>query len=327
MKRTKSLATKEELSFFKVISADKRMRIPRGNIPQMQGILGRKVTLRDVDKNLWTLEVEREGDDFYFDKGWPQFHQENHLEPGDVVTFDYKHDGLFDFILLGSDACGKKGAGCPRFSVEEEVHEFTDEQEEVEDDDGEDDDYVVEQEEIEDDDDDEDYVVEQWKKSKSKMKEREIKDESDEDDEIEILMKESKSRSSPSPSSLRQKKHDKEDYYRDDIFRSGLAVRPKNPYFVSTSRKLRKNVLYLPNEVIERWKLKFESKMLVVDASGRKWHSRIKKWKDGRLWCTGGWKKMCTANNISAHDTCICEFVQRGSDVLYMLVHAVDAPK
>ncbi|KAG6384001.1 hypothetical protein SASPL_156203 [Salvia splendens] len=301
MKRAKSVARKQELSFFKVISDDKRMRFPRGNIPRVQGLVGRKVTLRDVDRNLWTVEMARDGDDFYFDKGWPQFHQENHLKPGDYVSFDYKHDGLFDFILLGGDGCVKKGVGCPRSSVKvevEEVYELTD-------------------------DDDEDYAVEQWKK----LKEVEIDDESDEDDEIEVLVKGSKSRSSTSSSSLRQKKHDKEDYYGRYIFRSGLAVQPQNPYFVSTSRKLRRNVLHIPNEVRERWKLKFESKMLVVDASGRKWGSKIKKWNDGRLWCTGGWKRMCAANNISTHDTCICEFVQRGSDDMYMLVHAVGAPK
>ncbi|KAG6417632.1 hypothetical protein SASPL_119816 [Salvia splendens] len=334
MKRAKSVARKQELSFFKVISDDKRMilvsmqRFPRGNTPRVQGLVGRKVTLRDVDRNLWTVEVARDGDDFYFDKGWPQFHQENHLEPGDYVSFDYKHDGLVDFILLGGDGCVKKGVGCPRSSVKvevEEVYELTDD----------------------DDDDDEDYAVEQWKK----LKEVEIDDESDEDDEIEVLVKGSKSRSSPSSSScepflseisyismcidhylvcvyaVRQKKHDKEDYYGRYIFRSGLAVQPQNPYFVSTSRKLRRNVLHIPNEVRERWKLKFESKMLVVDASGRKWGSKIKKWNDGRLWCTGGWKRMCAANNISTHDTCICEFVQRGSDDMYMLVHAVGAPK
>ncbi|XP_047970405.1 B3 domain-containing protein REM20-like [Salvia hispanica] len=328
MKRTKSVARKQELSFFKVISDDKRMGLPRGNIRRVQGLLGRKVTLRDVDRNLWTVEVSRDGDGFYFDKGWPQFHQENHVEPGDYVSFDYKHSGLFDFILLGGDGCVKKGAGCPRSSVKvevEEVYELTDDEDDDDDDEDEDDDVDDDDDEDEDDDDDEDedYVLEQWKK----LKEEEIEDESDEDDEIEVLMKGSKSRSSPSSSSLRQKKHDKEDYYGRHIFRSGLAVQPQNPYFVSTSRKLRRNVLHIPNEVRERWKLKFKSKMLVVDASGRKWGSKIKKWSDGRVWCTGGWKRMCAANNISTHDTCICEFVQRGSDGMYMLVHAVGAPK
>ena len=242
--------------------------LPRGNIRRVQGLLGRKVTLRDVDRNLWTVEVSRDGDGFYFDKGWPQFHQENHVEPGDYVSFDYKHSGLFDFILLGGDGCVKKGAGCPRSSVKvevEEVYELTDDEDDDDDDEDEDDDVDDDDDEDEDDDDDEDedYVLEQWKK----LKEEEIEDESDEDDEIEVLMKGSKSRSSPSSSScesflpeisyismcidhylecvyaVRQKKHDKEDYYGRHIFRSGLAVQPQNPYFVSTSRKLRRNVL------------------------------------------------------------------------------------
>lgn len=41
----------------------------------------------------------------------------------------------------------------------------------------------------------------------------------------------------------RSKKRDVADWYGADIFKSGLAIRPKNPYFVSRTRKPRDNEL------------------------------------------------------------------------------------
>lgn len=107
-------------------------------VARLQGIIRRRITLRDVDKNLWTVEVKRGGiNGLYFDKGWPQFYEENSLEAWDVVAFEHKGGDLFNFKLYGRDGCEKKGVGGPKFRVKEEA------------------------EEIADDDDDEDYVVEE----------------------------------------------------------------------------------------------------------------------------------------------------------------------
>lgn len=81
----------------------------------------------------------------------------------------------------------------------------------------------------------------------------------------------------------------------------------------------------IPREVISCLNLKFPSKFFLIDKNGMKWEAEIKKWKDGRLWCTSGWKMMCRANNIKEDDTCICEFVQEGRFGLSMLVRVVDA--
>ncbi|XP_057781794.1 putative B3 domain-containing protein Os04g0347400 isoform X2 [Salvia miltiorrhiza] len=285
----KSLPMEEELSFFK--------EFPPDSVAKMQGVLGSRVTLRDAHKKLWTVEVERGENGFYFDKGWPQFYLENDLEPNDVVAFEYKHGELLDFRLFGRDACQK-------FGVKEDAED-------------------------EDEDEDEDYEVVCMSKNKAKSNKglssihtsskRRV-----EEEEIEMKMKESKSRSSPSSSSLR---HDINDYYGHDIFGSGRAIRPKNPYFVSRSRKSRKNELHIPNHLIEEGKLKIESRMLMEDASGRRWESMIKKWKDGRVWCTRGWKRLCDANGIGPDDICICEFVQQDARTLCMLVRVVDVVK
>lgn len=100
----------------------------------MQGALANRVILRDRYKNLWPVEVEKNGDVWCFKKGWPQFYEEISLEPGNFLVFEYKGDNLFDFKLLGHNACGKKGVGALKVRVkEEEVEEYKAEEEEEED--------------------------------------------------------------------------------------------------------------------------------------------------------------------------------------------------
>ncbi|XP_012838181.1 PREDICTED: putative B3 domain-containing protein At5g66980 [Erythranthe guttata] len=121
------------------------------------------------------------------------------------------------------------------------------------------------------------------------------------------------------------KKKDLPDCYGADIFRSGLASVPKNPYFVSRSRVARrKNELYIPKDVIVDYGLKISGTMFLVDERGNKWKSKMIKWKDGRLWCTKGWRNLCNVNGINLDDTCICEFVrEEGCEEYSLLVTVV----
>lgn len=150
-------------------------------LPQLQGVLGRRVALRNVDNKTWSVGVERGGDGYSFTEGWPQFYQENSLEPGYIVIFTYKHKDLFDVKVFGHNACEKIGVGGKDIRVEEEAEEFTvveededDEEEEDEDDSG------------DDDDDDEDYVIEMLEPEEAPIqlvKEEVIELEDDEDEE------------------------------------------------------------------------------------------------------------------------------------------------
>ncbi|KAL9143569.1 hypothetical protein ABFS82_14G244100 [Erythranthe guttata] len=120
------------------------------------------------------------------------------------------------------------------------------------------------------------------------------------------------------------KKKDLPDCYGADIFRSGLASVPKNPYFVSRSRVARrKNELYIPKDVIVDYGLKISGTMFLVDERGNKWKSKMIKWKDGRLWCTKGWRNLCNVNGINLDDTCICEFVREEGCEEYSLFVSV----
>ncbi|KAL0460693.1 UNVERIFIED_CONTAM: hypothetical protein Slati_0696500 [Sesamum latifolium] len=306
----------------------------------MQRGLAQGVVLRDGYGNLWAMGVARtSGDKWYFRKDWPRFCEENSLEIGDFVVFDYKGDNLFDFLLLGHDACRKKGVGALKFRVKKEVYEDSQEHDEH------DDDYVQEEESDDDDDlDDDDYVQEEESEDDDDYVQKE---EEEQDEQVRSISKKvkakSKSKSScvlvkysskdltfgieSMPSKRRYEKKKIPDCYGADIFESGLAVRPRNPFFVSRSRlSRRKNELYIPKDVITDYDLKIPEKLLLVDEQGRKWETKTKQWKDGRLWCTRGWRSLCNVNGIGKDDACICEFVQDQKDhnhVLHILVHLV----
>lgn len=138
----KTVSTKLDL-FFNLKHAqtfDLMQDLPSATVPQLQGILGCRVTLRNLDKKSWMVEVERGGEGYSFNKGWPQFYQQNSLKPNYVLLFTYKHENLFDFKVFGHNACEKEGVACPEIRVEEEVEEFTVMEEEEEDED-----YVVDE--------------------------------------------------------------------------------------------------------------------------------------------------------------------------------------
>ncbi|CAI9786548.1 unnamed protein product [Fraxinus pennsylvanica] len=100
------------------------------------------------------------------------------------------------------------------------------------------------------------------------------------------------------------------DPYGNDIFNSGLAIRPRNPYVVTKIRKLRPNDLYIPKETIVDFQLdNLPEEMSLIDPQDRQFQVKLIRWKDDRVWYRGGWKSLCAVNFVSAEDTCICEFV------------------
>ncbi|KAK4378391.1 hypothetical protein RND71_000253 [Anisodus tanguticus] len=89
----------------------------------MNGKLPRKVSLRDRFGNMWAIGVTKTGRNFHFQYGWEKFIKENTIEFGDFLTFDYDGNGVFDFKLLGTTGCEKKGAGGLKLDVKEEDEE------------------------------------------------------------------------------------------------------------------------------------------------------------------------------------------------------------
>ncbi|MCE5167272.1 hypothetical protein HAX54_045553, partial [Datura stramonium] len=74
---------------------------------------------------MWPIGVTRIGKDIYFEDRWEKFIEDNMLELGDFLIFDFDGNRILDFKLLGKNECEKKGIGGLKFSVkEEEVEEM-----------------------------------------------------------------------------------------------------------------------------------------------------------------------------------------------------------
>ncbi|CAN4107622.1 unnamed protein product [Withania somnifera] len=114
------------------------------------------------------------------------------------------------------------------------------------------------------------------------------------------------------------------DQYGADIFKSGRATQPKNPYFVARIRAKKRDQLYIPIDVVRDYKLELPSSMTIRDSAGREFEARLKNWKDGRIWLSGGWRSLCRWNLVEKDDRSICEFVRgKGKKDLYLKVQVL----
>ncbi|XP_057796243.1 B3 domain-containing protein At5g25475-like isoform X2 [Salvia miltiorrhiza] len=116
----------------------------------------------------------------------------------------------------------------------------------------------------------------------------------------------------PAGGSVLGKRKKKQDFYGAEIFKSGRARPPTNPYFVADVREKRVNEMYIPADVVKSYKLQLPETMLLVDSVGRKFETKRTSWKDGRVNYHGGWKALCRSNLAGIGDKLICEFVQGG---------------
>lgn len=67
------------------------------------------MSLRDCNKNIWQLKIEKFGEDWYFTDGWVDFVKDNMIKGGDVLFYQYSSQGLLDFKVLGSSRCENDG--------------------------------------------------------------------------------------------------------------------------------------------------------------------------------------------------------------------------
>lgn len=70
-----------------------------------------KINLRDRFGNMWPVGVNKIGGNLYFQYGWEKFIEDNSVEVGDFLVFDYDGNKMFDFKLLGRTKCEKNGVG------------------------------------------------------------------------------------------------------------------------------------------------------------------------------------------------------------------------
>ncbi|XP_049347814.1 B3 domain-containing protein REM20-like [Solanum verrucosum] len=338
-----------EKGFFKVFipeTSEKRLKVPTGYTDYMNGILPRNVLLRDRFGNMWPIGVTKSQKHIYFEYGWEIFIEDNILELGDFFIFDYDGTRTFDFKLLGRNGCLKKGVGGLKLVVkEEEAEEMNIEhqksmepKENI---------WARDSKDIFFDDDrdgvnmikdkeDEDKESEKTEKVPSEDDDKEEEDDEDEEeDEYKEEDKEEKERAAifnqkaprskaKCKSGIAGKRNAPFDKFAIDIFRSGHATKPKNPYFITKIRPDRRNQLYVPTDVVRDYQLEFPSSMIIRDSSGREFEAKLNIWQDGRIWLIGGWRSLCRKNLLEKNDTCICEFVrEKHNKDLYLQVHVV----
>lgn len=78
----------------------------------MEEALPEKVHFRDRFDNIWTVNVQRDGDDWYFlGNGWVKFVEDNELQSGDLLVFEYFRKGWFRVRIYGKSCNEKEGPG------------------------------------------------------------------------------------------------------------------------------------------------------------------------------------------------------------------------
>ncbi|XP_009613231.1 B3 domain-containing protein At5g60140 [Nicotiana tabacum] len=364
-------AKKMEKGFFKFFypeNSSQKLKIPTAFTEYKNGKLPKRISLRDRFGNVWPIELAKKGRDLYFQDGWVKFIEDNSLEFGDFLIFDYDGSGVFDFKLLGKTACEKKGAGVAVKVEEEEMiniahrksekpkgkkylasdsissssSSYGDEDEE----------YMVEEEQ---EDEEEEYeeetngkaivickkkapcskgsYVEEEKEDDDEDEEEEYEEDEEETEEEEknnekarMLKKKALCSKGVFKRATTIKRRDVPDQYGAEIFRSGRATQPKNPYFVAKIRAKRRDQLYVPVDVVRDYNLELPPKMFFRDSEGRKFETEVNIWKDGRIWLKKGWRKICRWNLVEKEDRCICEFMRgKANEVLYLQVTLVKA--
>lgn len=63
--------------------------------------------------------------------------------------------------------------------------------------------------------------------------------------------------------------------------------------------------------------------MMLVDQHGRAFRGKYKKWKDGRILYSKGWRTLWKLNGVSLDDFCLCEFKRGKNYGLYLKVTIV----
>lgn len=304
------------------------IKIPTKFIQSIGGNLPKNVTLRDGSNNLWEVKVEMEGGHWYLKDGLTEFINENKVEAGELLVYQYFSHGIFDFKVHDRSTCQTKGVGvitrvqqvmadgdqCIPSNMEEgqrldyfEAEEVTDSDDEPNGEEGcfrsTDDDGVHAQEV-----DQEAATVLQKNQKRTRR---------------------GKARDGGGSCSTKKGKRDL-DWFGEELFISGVAQQPKNPYFVTKlmKRKNRAYELFVPGEFIKLYNLDLPEAIVFVDEKERRFPASRKKWADGRtLYHGDGWKDLCAANSVEDEDAIICEILPQLGTHFCIRVTFVPPPK
>ncbi|KAL7206603.1 hypothetical protein ACSBR2_019340 [Camellia fascicularis] len=115
------------LGFFKVYlpppKGPERLPIPSAFVKHVKGAIPDKAFLRNCHGKLWPVVVTKVGNQLCFKDGWVKFVEDNSVEVGNFLVFDYDGTYVFDFKLFGRTECEIKMIGSSGFKVKEEKEE------------------------------------------------------------------------------------------------------------------------------------------------------------------------------------------------------------
>ncbi|KAL0340482.1 UNVERIFIED_CONTAM: hypothetical protein Sradi_4565000 [Sesamum radiatum] len=233
---------------------------------------------------------------------------DNFITGGDMLVFECYGEGLFDTKIYDSSGFEKKGVGAFRVTNEETKAVTEEDGEDERDDEG--------QEGVTKDLDDQKEEGKDEDKTNDNVDNYILVSEKDDEGENEIRTSNvhAPTRKHGTSCDTREKQsrcRRVPDIYGEELFRTGLATHPKNPYFVTKINPGRKGELYIPMDLIKVQNLNLPKEILLLDPYGRKWSAGLKQWRDGRTYYRGGWRRLCKMNLIRDDDICICEFIKR----------------
>ncbi|KAI8027957.1 putative B3 domain-containing protein [Camellia lanceoleosa] len=115
------------LGFFKVYlpppKGPERLPIPSAFVKHVKGAIPDKAFLRNCHGKLWPVVVTKVGNQLCFKDGWVKFVEDNSVEVGNFLVFDFDGNYVFDFKLFGSTECEIKMIESSGFKVKEEKEE------------------------------------------------------------------------------------------------------------------------------------------------------------------------------------------------------------
>ncbi|KAL7157899.1 hypothetical protein ABFS83_02G107200 [Erythranthe nasuta] len=97
--------------FFKIYVPaiySERLRIPPDFIEKFGGNIPETVTLKKTSGISFQADINRiDDDDWFIEKGWPEFVKENSVEESDFLIFTYARNAVFDIKIFSKNGCLK----------------------------------------------------------------------------------------------------------------------------------------------------------------------------------------------------------------------------
>ncbi|KAL5790812.1 hypothetical protein ACOSQ2_005700 [Xanthoceras sorbifolium] len=328
--------------FFKVYLPARNshtLHIPDEFVARCGRTLPKTVMLSNHVGKFWHVNAAYTEQGVNFLNGWHKFAQDNSLQYGDFLLFQYNGDRGFYVKNLGQFEPENSGTGANGTTTY--MNQVNLEEDDDDDDDSDDEDYneeeeedttEEEEEEDEDDDDDDDdrATIENSRAQKRSggiyggSKRRAVVKEGGSKQTSDVMVVEAatvmrknkdQKKSSESNGGSKGTSDAKDGGFERTTFKSEKVdvskyVQPRNPHFIAKLRKgTKKHLLLVPSKVIKQYKLDLPNLMIFQNEHGRKWPGHISHWNDGRTWISG-WKDFCIWNDVGLDDWCICEFLR-----------------